>query len=229
MRRRYFLAALFWMLSGCHSSATSQRRVLLIGDSTVADFPAASAPMTGWGQALRQILHTRAKVLNFAVPGSSTRRFAESHWPAVRSKLVPGDLLLIQFGHVDALPDTTRHTEPFADYSKLLQQFINESREMGAQPVLVTPVARYKFEHGHQVDTHGSYPVAMRKVASINVVPLIDLTEASSRALQQLGESRARAWFMLTHDGHDAVHLNRTGANEVAGIVQKALVQAQLL
>ena len=229
MRRRNFFAALFWLLSGCHTSATSQRRVVLIGDSTVADFPASSSPMTGWGQELRQILHTRARVLNFAVPGSSTRRFAERYWPGVRSKLVAGDLLLIQFGHIDALPDTTRHTEPFADYSMLLQQFISESREMGAQPVLVTPVARYKFEQGHLVDTHGNYPVAMRKIASINDVPLIDLTKASSQALEQLGESRARAWFMLSHDGRDAVHLNRSGALEVAGIVQKALVQAQLL
>jgi lysophospholipase L1-like esterase len=100
---------------------------------------------------------------------------------------------------------------------------------MGAQPVLVTPVARYKFKQGQLVDTHGSYPEAMRKVATINGVPLIDLTQASSQALEQLGESRARAWFMLSHDGHDAVHLNRTGAYEVAGIVEKALIQARLL
>lgn len=229
MRRRSFLAALFLLLSACHTSATGQRRIVLIGDSTVADFPASSAPMTGWGQELRQSLHARAKVLNFAVPGSSTRRFAERHWPGVRSKLVAGDLLLIQFGHIDALPDASRHTEPYADYSTLLQLFIRESRKMGAHPVLVTPVARYKFKQGQLVDTHGSYPEAMRRVAIINDVLLIDLTQASSQVLKQLGESRARTWFMLTHDGHDEVHLNRTGANEVAGIVEKALVQARLL
>lgn len=218
---------LLGLLSGGSAKSGALPRLFLIGDSTVADYPPAQAPLRGWGQSLREILRGRAQVLNFAVPGRSSRLFAEQHWPDVRAHLGPGDGLLIQFGHVDALPDPVRHTEAWGDYRDHLRRFVDEARARGARPVLVTPVARYAFsEAGAAIDTHGPYAEAMRALAAEAAVPLIDLARSSAQALESLGPERARAWFMLAHDGVDRVHLSQTGADAVARQVAAALPAA---
>lgn len=211
------------------SSAGRKIRVVLIGDSTVADYPVSDAPLCGWGQALRTRLGSRATVVNHAIPGSSTRTFADEHWPRVRSRLQNGDLLLIQFGHVDALPDPERHTEPDGLYRTLLLQFVTEAIAAGARPILVTPVVRYKFASGKLIDTHGMYLQAMRKVGVETGVLVVDLAQRSAEAIGQIGEGQARFWFMIAHDGHDEVHLTLAGANAMAAIVQAELERTGIL
>lgn len=213
---------------GCGAAARGVR-VVLIGDSTVADYPDSDAPLNGWGQALRSRLGSRATVFNHAVPGSSTRTFAGEYWPRVRSRLQNGDLLLIQFGHVDALPDPERHTEPDGLYRKLLLQFVTEAIAAGARPVLITPVVRYKFASGKLIDTHGMYLQAMRKVGAEAGVLVVDLAQRSAEAIGQIGEGQARFWFMIAHDGHDEVHLTAAGANAVAAIIEAELERAGIL
>ncbi len=93
----------------------------------------------------------------------------------------------------------------------------------------MTPVERYQFAHGHVVESHGSYPDAMREVAQVNLVPLVDLAHASAQALERLGDKRARAWFMLTYDGRDMVHLSPIGAEAVAALVEAALLKSRIL
>lgn len=230
MRRRDFFGATILLPDVVFGSAQKRlQRVVLIGDSTVADYPVTRSPITGWGQVLRQRLRSYALVFDYAVPGSSTRWFAEHYWPRVRSKLLSGDLLLIQFGHVDALPDQSRHTEPYGAYQRFLLAFVKEARAVGARPILVTPVERYQFVHGHVIGSHGNYPDAMREVAQVNLVPLVDLTHASTQALERLGVNQARSWFMITYDGHDKVHLSPTGADAVAVLVEAALLQSGIL
>ena len=62
-----------WGLGACHQR---EPRVVLIGDSTMADYPPARAPLSGWGQALRERLRGKAEVINRAVPGSSTLSYS---------------------------------------------------------------------------------------------------------------------------------------------------------
>lgn len=185
--------------------------------------------MTGWGQALRERMRGRAAVANYAVPGSSTRLYFERHWPRVRAHLAPGDCLLIQFGHIDALPDPARHTEPDGQYPALLTTFISEARASGAQPVLITPVTIYPFGRSDMPDAHKRYSEAMRRLAPELGVPLIDLASLSAQAVARIGEEQARQWFMLSHDGHDTVHLTRVGAEAVADLVQEALEKAGIV
>ena len=40
------------------------------------------------------------------------------------------------------------------------------SRERGATPILITPVARRKFDRGQLLDTHGLYTQAVRDLAA---------------------------------------------------------------
>lgn len=227
-RRSFVIAGVTSIGIGC-STAERRMRVLLIGDSTVADYPVSDAPLTGWGQALRTRLGSRATVINYAVPGSSTRTFAREYWPGVRSHLQDRDVLLIQFGHIDALPDPERHAEPDGLYRKLLLQFVSETIAAGARPVLVTPVVRYKFASGKLIDTHGMYVRSMREVGAAAEVLVIDLAQRSAEAIGQMGEGQARTWFMIAHDGHDEVHLTLAGANAVAAIVEAELERTGIL
>ena len=74
--------------------------ILLAGDSTVADYPESQRPMTGWGQALRELFAPENVVVkNFAKPGATTKTFMEEGlWDDLRNAITPGDLVLIQFG-----------------------------------------------------------------------------------------------------------------------------------
>ena len=56
------------------------QRLILIGDSTVADYPPARRPLAGWGQMLRAQLAGRAYVVNHAVPGASSTSFRRQKW-----------------------------------------------------------------------------------------------------------------------------------------------------
>ena len=72
----------------------------LCGDSTMADYPANAAPMTGWGQALKRLVPENVFVENCAVCGRSSKSFvAEKRLNFVELCLRKGDKLFIQFGH----------------------------------------------------------------------------------------------------------------------------------
>lgn len=214
-RRRFFAFACGSLLLAC-SPAKPLPRILLIGDSTVASYPLSRTPLAGWGQALTTQLADRAEVLNFAQPGNSTRRFATEHWQKVHSKIVVGDTLLIQFGHVDATSDPSRQTEPTGLYRTLLTQFVTQAQAAGARAILVTPIAQCLFESGQVHDPLDRYRDVMRQVALVTGAHLIDLGAVSARHMTQVGENKARLWFMATHDGVDNIHLNNAGATVFA-------------
>lgn len=212
MQRRSFLAAAYGPLLAACSPAKPLPRILLIGDSTVASYPPSRAPLAGWGQALATQLAHRAEVLNFAQPGNSTRRFAAEHWQKVRSKIVAGDTLLIQFGHVDAASDPSRQTAPNGLYRTLLTQFVVEAQASEVSPILVTPISQCIFENGRVCDQLGPYRVVTRQVALATGAHLIDLGLVSAQHMTQVGENKARHWFMAAYDEVDNIHLNLAGA-----------------
>lgn len=223
--RRHLLAIAATLLA-CHAipSATRLPRLFLAGDSTVSDYPFWDWPEAGWGQGLRQALRGRAEVLNRAVPGMGTRRFLREVGSALWSDLAPGDALLVQFGHIDALPDTPRHAS-LTDYQAALAHIVQMARAQGAQPVLVTPVAMCRFARGRVIRTLAPYAQAMLQVAQTLGVPWIDLAEMSAQRMEQIGEAAARSWFMVAHDGHDTIHLSRAGALAMGAMVEDALVR----
>ncbi|MET3771945.1 GDSL-type esterase/lipase family protein [Arthrobacter nitrophenolicus] len=77
-------------------------KILLAGDSTVANCPTQEFPMSGWGGRLAPLTHTWAAVHNFAKGGASTESFRdEGLWDSLLAEAGEGDLVLIQFGHND--------------------------------------------------------------------------------------------------------------------------------
>src|SRR5690606_16967951 len=140
------------------------RRVFLVGDSTASEYPPERAPREGWGMRMQPRLAPGWELRNHARSGRSARSFIEEGWlQPVADDLRAGDVLLIQFGQDDAkVEDPWRYSDPDVAYPRWLSRYLALARERGATPVLVTPVARRKFDGAQLLDTHGPYPQAVR-------------------------------------------------------------------
>ena len=225
----------------CIAAAIGGRaRILLIGDSTMADKPLAGNPERGWGQLLPRFFDTDVTVRNFARNGRSTKSFvSEGLWEKVCAEMKPGDYLLIQFGHNDSKKeDTSRYAEAHSLFKENLRMFVRTAREKGALPVLLTPVNRRKFDKkGMLVDTHGDYPAAVREVAAEENVPLIDVHKMSAAAFQNFGVEGSKDIFLWTKPGEysakpdgteDNTHFSIYGATIVARMVVDGMKELEV-
>jgi len=203
----------------------------LIGDSTMADKPLDDNPERGWGQLFPLFFTHEIQIINYARNGRSTKSFIDQGlWIEVYNNLKPGDYVFIQFGHNDAKKsDTTRYADAHTAYRDNLIRFIAETREKGANQVLITPVNRRKFsDTGEFVDQHGEYPVLVRELATEYNVPLIDLHARSLELFRKLGPVKSEGLFLRAPAGvykalpegkSDNTHFNRTGAIKICELV----------
>jgi len=201
-------------------------RIVLIGDSTVASYPKPPADrpdLTGWGQVLPDFFTDRVTILNRAIGGRSSKSFLrEGHWKkALQEK---PDYVFIQFGHNDCPGKGDRSTDPAGDYQDYLRQYIDESRAIGASPILVTSVARRTFSGEKLTDSLTPYVDAMKAVAAEKQVPVIDLHRASSELFQKLGDAGSAD---LTASAADRTHFSRKGGIVMARLVVEQIPQAE--
>lgn len=229
-------------------------RVWLIGDSTVADYSlekdyqSERYPIMGWGQvfqpfmasdSLRLIRHLvsndSAVVYDRARGGRSTRSFfEEGRWSEIYSQLSPGDLVLIQFGHNDASVNKGERYTSIPGYKEFLKLYVSQSREKGAIPILVTPVARnYPWKDGRLGNTHGVYPDAMKEVAAETGAYIIDLNSLSMEYFSEKGRDYVTVTYFMNlppgmyeayPDGtSDNTHFQPAGATAVAKLIFDAM------
>ena len=179
--------------------------IFLIGDSTMANKPLIPEnPERGWGQMLGIYFKAGVRVENHALNGRSSKSFRdEGHWAPIQSRIKPGDWVIIQFGHNDEKnQDPTRYTLPGSTFNANLARYVTETRALGANPVLATPVARRKFDaQGQPVNTHGDYVQAVRDVAADLHVPLLDLNQQSTSLLQRMGPEPAKRLYIYVNPG----------------------------
>ena len=184
--------------------------------------------MTGWGQALQELLPADERVENLAVCGRSSRSFVEEgRLSALEPRLRAGDALVISFGHNDEKDDPARHTSPWESYPQTLMLYVEAARRRGAEPILVTPVARRHFDgQGRLLSTHGDYPAAMRALAEKEGLRLVDMEAATMEVLEKLGPEASRELYCHVPAGHpnypdgaqDNSHLHRRGALRFAAL-----------
>ena len=201
-------------LTGFEIAPATARRVLIAGDSTVAD--QNGADYASWGQMLPRFLDAKLSVANHARSGETMKSFVTSlRWDKLLSELRSGDVVLIQIGHNDEKKQWPR-TYAAADgaYPAWLSAFVADVRQRGGQPVLVTPVARRSFKDGRIENTHAGYDAAVRNVAKQLNVPLIDLTEKTTRMYEVLGPDVSPLAF--AKGGEDKTHHNAYGAYTIA-------------
>lgn len=232
------LTALLALLLAAFVSIDPPVSLYLAGDSTMAQKFVTRRPETGWGEALQQYFDVdRVRVQNHARNGRSTRTFiSEGRWQAVVDALRPGDYVFIQFGHNDASVDKVDRYTPPADYRANLARFVAEVRAKQANPVLMTPVMRRRFdENGEFRDSHGEYPDLVRSVAAELRVPLIDMHRASERVLREYGPEPSKGLFLHLAAGEnpnypegleDNTHFSPRGAEVMAALAVEGIRQS---
>ena len=218
------------VLGGCDGWQPDHRQVTwyLCGDSTMANYPADRAPMTGWGQMLGALLPADQFVENCAVNGRSSKSFiAERRLGYIELFLRPGDKMVISFSHNDEKSDPLRYTSPRGTFSEYLNMYIDAARRQGAEPILATPIARRLFDdQGNLRATHGDYPAAIRDLAAQRGVRLVDLEAATMAMVQKAGPEESKRLYCHVPAGHenypegaaDNSHLRLEGAARIAGL-----------
>ncbi|HTL08962.1 MAG TPA: rhamnogalacturonan acetylesterase [Chitinophagaceae bacterium] len=209
----------------------------LIGDSTMSVKQVMAYPETGWGMPFVYFWDSTVVVQNLAQNGRSTSSFMkENRWQPAVDKMEAGDYVFIQFGHNDEVPTKATYTTEEAFAANLLQ-YIKDSKNKAAIPVLLTPVARRKFNAEGKVEgTHDVYSAIVRRVAKENNVVLIDLDQLSQQLLQQWGEAGSVHLYNHLRAGEhphypegkeDNTHFNELGARIMAELVLSS-IRAQL-
>lgn len=254
-------------------------KVHTIGDSTMATYSESTTVTRGWGQMFQQFFTDAVTVNNRAKSGASSKSFYEeaAYWESVKKQIQPGDYVLIQFAHNDekndgmdgdevkayyesigdqAKADATdyRGTTASGTYKEYLRKYVEETRALGATPVLVGAICRKYFtgstirrngrhdlgddfslltasgiKEGNKVgeDDHTyDYPYQMRLVADEMGVSYIDLTTATKELYESYGDAKANE---LLFDGDGSTHTSSMGATLIARLCAQLLQKQGIL
>lgn len=212
------------------------------------DYMKTRYPITGWGQVfqpvlnrnniseLSHILKTDSVVVdNRARGGRSTRTFfEEGRWSSVYKNLKKRDLVLMQFGHNDAAENKPERYVTVEGYKEYIRLFVNQTRDKGGIPVVITPVSRnYPWKDEKLGNVHGDYYTAAVEIANELDVHLIDLTIRSMDHFTEKGKDYVtKNYFMNFGPGiyeaypegsSDNTHFMPEGARAVAQLVFEGL------
>ena len=166
--------------------------------------------------------------------GRSTKSFYdEGLWAPVEAALCPGDLLLMQFGHNDEKSPRTPPATP---------RLISSPPTCWPTPTPRRPRARCPCSSRRwcAAALRGALwfrptvltPDAVRLLAAREDLPLIDLSAASAKLVQEMGEPASRELYMVFApnlypnypDGkEDNTHLRYLGAVRFTGLVAAGL------
>lgn len=237
--------------------------IYLIGDSTMADYAnnydqdkdymKTRYPVTGWGQVFQQFMASDSliKVNNIiktdsafvddrARGGRSTRTFfQEGRWRSVYQNLKKKDLVIMQFGHNDAAETKTERYVNIEGYKEFLRLFVTQSKEKGAIPIILTPVARnYPWKDEKLQNVHGEYDQAPKDIATELNAMLIDLNQKSMAFFSKTGKPFVTEHYFMNlpaniYDAYpngqkDNTHFQPKGATEVARLVFEGLQELNL-
>ena len=276
MRLRFIAAA---ALAACAALCADARKVHTIGDSTMATYDENTTITRGWGQMFQQFFKGDITVNNRAKNGASSKSFymEAPYWQSVKKQIQAGDYVLIQFAHNDeksggcdgdelkayyksigddAKANSTdyRGTTASGTYKENLRKYVNETRALGATPVLVGAICRKyfsgntirrngrhdlgdnfglikdgKYTTGNKVgeDDHTyDYPYQMKQVAEEMGVQYLDLTTATKELYESYGDAKANE---LLFDGNGSTHTSAMGATLIARLAAQLMQKAGIL
>ena len=276
MKLRFIAAA---AVAACTALCVQARKVHTIGDSTMATYDSNTTVTRGWGQMFQQFFKGDVTVNNRAKNGASSKSFYKesAYWQSVKKQIEPGDYVLIQFAHNDeksngcdgdelkayyqSIGDEAkanacdyRGTTASGTYKDYLRKYVEETRALGATPVLVGAICRKYFDGstirrngrhdlgdkfdkieggklttGNKVaaDDHTyDYPYQMQEVAKELGVQYLDLTTATKELYESYGDAKANA---LLFDGNGSTHTSAMGATLIARLAAQLMQKAGIL
>ena len=203
--------------------------IWMIGDSTMSIKEKKTYPETGWGMPFVYFWDSTVTIENLAKNGRSTSSFRnEGLWQIVLDKAGEGDYVFIQFGHNDEVSTKKTYTTE-TEFKNNLRQYVSEARSKKAIPILLTPMARRKFDVAGKIEgTHDVYSQIVRDVAKEEKVVLFDMDKITQQLYQQFGVENSKLLFMQLKpnehpnypDGRDDnTHFNELGARLIAQLV----------
>jgi lysophospholipase L1-like esterase len=204
-------------------------KIFLAGDSTIAIKETKAYPETGWGMPFVYFWDSTVTVVNKAKNGRSTSSFRnEGLWKQIMDEAAEGDYVFIQFGHNDEVPTKKTYTTE-TEFRNNLTNYVAEARAKKMIPVLLTPVARRKFDSAGKIEgTHDLYAQIVRDVAAKEKVLFIDLDKKSQALLQSFGVEHSKLLFLQLQKGahpnypdgkEDNTHFSELGARLMAQLV----------
>ncbi len=212
-------------------------RIVIVGDSTAANYPPERAPLMGWGQALPVFTAKGVAVLNKAKNGRSTKSFIdEGLWGDVIDQIGPGDLVMIGFGHNDSRDDAPlRFAAADGAYRDNLMRFVRDVQAAGGRAIILSPAARRLWEGPAMVETHGLYALNAEIAARRSGAGFIDLANLSLAYFEAIGREDTKAdfaWYTRTDqvsgetvNVEDNTHFTALGACGVAYVVAGQLMK----
>ena len=210
----------------------------------------AAEGMWGWGsQAYTVFDENKVTCVNVAKAGRSTRSYVrEGRWEQVYNSLQPGDFVLLQFGHNDICPITdakergvipgtadTCHVykmekdgryEVVYSFGWYLRKMIDDCREKGATPILVSLTPRNEWPKGKVERRNGSYGKWYREVVEQTGVDFLDVHNISADFLDKKFASKSEEKSKKAaskYFNHDHTHTSLAGARMNAQSVAKGL------
>ncbi|MEW7847610.1 rhamnogalacturonan acetylesterase [Massilia aurea] len=203
--------------------------LFLLGDSTVSDQP--GEPYNSWGQMLPRLFGPAVAVANHAQSGETYRdSLARRRIDKILSAMLPGDVLLMQFGHNDQKQAKDGTSGPFTTYKAEIKTHVDAVRARGGLPVIVSPVERRAFDAaGAFKPSLLDYAEAARQSARELGVPFIDLNAMSQALYVALGVEGSKAAFATSTAGKlDNTHHSPYGSYLMAKAVALGMRQADV-
>lgn len=221
VRRAVVGLALLLAVWGRTVATAEPIHVVLVGDSTVTD-------NAGWGNGFRQFLSGDIRLTNTARGGRSSMSFIqEGAWDKALG--LKGDYYLIQFGHNDE-PGKPGRSTTLEEYRSYMGRYVDETRAIGATPVLVTSLVRRQFKDKNAPHTIASSLAdraeIVRDIASRKDVPLIELHDRSRDLCEKLGAEGCLIFSPKKEGGYDGIHLNPAGHVMFGRLVAEELRRA---
>jgi len=218
--------------------------VFITGDSTVKNKDNDEDGMWGWGSLASLIFDTtKVTPVNCAQAGRSTRTYLnEGRWEKVYNSLQPGDFVLIEFGHNDigeigkgkdrgtiaSAKDTCKVVKNARDgkyelvysFGWYLKKFIQDVREKGATPILVSLTPRNEWPGGKIERRNDSYGKWYREVAEETKTEFVDLHNLTADYLDAhcKNKEECSAYYKQDH-----THTSLKGAKLNAANIAKGL------
>ena len=245
-------------------SAGNGKKVHTLGDSTMAPYDESATVTRGWGMYFGNFLTNGWTSINYAKGGRDSRGGYEELWQTAKKQVTAGDYVIITFGHNDeknggmdgyqlydyyvnigdqakAAAVDKRGTIPSSTYKEWLGKIVDEAIELGATPIICSPVCRSYFT-GSKIRRNGrhdlgdsfsiltengpttgnsvpaddhtmDYAYHSQKLAEEKGVAFIDLTQATADLYESYGPQKTADYLF---DGQGSTHFCTTGALLVA-------------
>ncbi len=219
--------------------------VFITGDSTVKNTDKDEDGMWGWGALADEIFDSnKITIQNSAQAGRSCRSYLrEGRWDKVIADVQPGDFVLIQFGHNDtgneiaqgklrneiaSAADSSHvfriqtqdaaYNEVVYTFGWYLRKFIDDVRQKGATPILISLTPRNEWTDGKIERRNDSYGKWYRTVAEETQCEFVDLHNLTADSMDKMGQEKAKAYYKNDH-----THTSKAGALLNAKNVAKGL------